>query len=43
MNCHEAQALLHASLDGELDVVNDVALTQHVGLTARRSPQLHFK
>ena len=30
MNCHEAEALLHAYLDGELDVVNDVALTQHL-------------
>jgi len=30
MNCHEAQELLHAHLDGELDVVSDVALTHHL-------------
>ena len=30
MNCHETQALLHASLDGELDVVSGVALTHHL-------------
>ena len=30
MNCHEAQELLHAYLDGELDVVSDVALTRHM-------------
>ena len=30
MNCHETQELLHAYLDGELDVVSDVALTHHL-------------
>ena len=30
MNCHETQELLHAYLDGELDVVSDVALTHHM-------------
>src|SRR5215467_12029703 len=30
MNCHEAHELLHAYLDGELDVVSDVALTHHL-------------
>jgi len=30
VNCHETQELLHAYLDGELDVVSDVALTHHM-------------
>ena len=30
MNCHETQELLHAYLDGELDVVSDVALAHHM-------------
>ncbi len=30
MNCHETQELLHAYLDGELDVVSDVALAHHL-------------
>jgi anti-sigma factor RsiW len=30
VNCHEAQELLHAHLDGELDVVSDVALAHHL-------------
>ena len=30
MNCHETQELLHAYLDGELDVVSDVALIHHM-------------
>ncbi len=30
MNCHKAQELLHAYLDGELDVVGGVALTHHL-------------
>ena len=30
MNCQEAQDLLHAYLDGELDVIKDVAMTQHL-------------
>jgi mycothiol system anti-sigma-R factor len=30
VNCHETQELLHAYLDGELDVVSDVALVHHL-------------
>jgi mycothiol system anti-sigma-R factor len=30
VNCHETQELLHAYLDGELDVVSDVALAHHM-------------
>ena len=30
MNCHETHALLHAYLDGELDMVSDVALAHHL-------------
>ena len=30
MNCHETQELLHAYLDGELDIVRDVAMAQHM-------------
>jgi len=30
VNCHETQELLHAYLDGELDVVSDVALAHHI-------------
>jgi mycothiol system anti-sigma-R factor len=30
VNCHETQELLHAYLDGELDVVSNIALTNHM-------------
>jgi anti-sigma factor RsiW len=30
LHCHETQELLHAYIDGELDVVSDMAIAQHV-------------
>src|SRR5262249_13652730 len=30
VNCHETQELLHAYLDGELDIARDVAMAQHL-------------